>query len=66
MKIELDMYIEYVFNKLLSRVGWKLEEFPYYSPKIWQAAFAGLLNDTESSVWKGFEIFWGGSQYRQG
>ena len=54
MKIELDMHIEYVFSKL-----WKLEEFPYYSPKDLQAAFAGLLNDTESFVWKGIEIFWG-------
>jgi hypothetical protein len=24
-----------------------------------QAAFAGLLDDTESFVWKGIEIFWG-------
>lgn len=59
MKIGLDMHIEYVFSKLLSRVGWKLEEFPYYSPNDLQAAFAGLLNDTESFVWKGIEIFWG-------
>ena len=59
MKIGLDMHIEYVFSKLLSRVGWKLEEFPYYSLKDLQAAFAGLLNDTESFVWKGIEIFWG-------
>jgi hypothetical protein len=59
MKIELDMHIEYVFSKLLSRVGWKLEEFPYYSPKDLQAAFAGFLNNTESFVWKGIEIFWG-------
>ena len=59
MKIELDMHIEYVFSKLLSRVGWKLEEFPYYSPKDLQVAFAGLLTETDSFVWKGIEIFWG-------
>jgi hypothetical protein len=59
MKIELDMHIEYVFDKLLSRVGWKLEEFPYYSPKDLEAAFAGLLDETDSFVWKGIEIFWG-------
>jgi ubiquinone/menaquinone biosynthesis C-methylase UbiE len=59
MKIELDMHIEYVFDKLLSRVGWKLEEFPYYGPKDLEAAFAGLVTETGSFVWKGIEIFWG-------
>ncbi len=59
MKIELDMHIEYVFDKLLSRVGWKLEEFPYYSPKDLEAAFCGLVNETGAFVWKGIEIFWG-------
>ncbi len=59
MKIELDMHIEYVFDKLLSRVGWKLEEFPYYSLKDLQSAFAGLLRDVDTFVWKGLEVFWG-------
>ena len=59
MKIELDMHIEYVFEKLLSKVGWKLDEFPYYSPQDLEAAFAGLATDTGSFVWKGIEIFWG-------
>ena len=59
MKIDMDMHIQYVFDKLLARVGWKLEEFPYYSPKDLQAAFAGLLHGTDSFVWKGIEIFWG-------
>jgi hypothetical protein len=59
MKIELDMHIEYVFSKLLSRVGWKLEEFPYYSPKDLEAAFSGLVSETGTFVWKGIEIFWG-------
>jgi len=59
MKIALDMHIEYVFDKLLSRVGWKLDEFPYYSPQDLEQAFAGLLTETHSFVWKGIEIFWG-------
>jgi hypothetical protein len=59
MKIALDMHIEYVFDKLLSRVGWKLDEFPYYSPEDLEQAFAGLLTETHSFVWKGIEIFWG-------
>jgi ubiquinone/menaquinone biosynthesis C-methylase UbiE len=59
MKIGLDMHIEYVFEKLLARVGWKLDEFPYYSPKDLEAAFAGLVKDSGEFVWKGIEIFWG-------
>ena len=59
MKIGLDMHIEYVFDKLLARVGWKLYEFPYYSPKDLETAFAGLVNDSGSFVWKSIEIFWG-------
>lgn len=59
MKIGLDMHIQYVFDKLLARVGWKLDEFPYYSPQDLEAAFAGLVNETGSFVWNGIEIFWG-------
>ncbi len=59
MKIELDMHIEYVFEKLLSRVGWKLEEFPYYGPQDLAKAFDGLVEESGSFVWKGIEIFWG-------
>ncbi|MGA7034007.1 MAG: methyltransferase domain-containing protein, partial [Pseudolabrys sp.] len=59
MKIGLDMHIEYIFDKLLSRVGRKLEEFPYYSPQDLAAAFKGLVIDPDHFVWKGIEIFWG-------
>ena len=59
MKIELDMHIEYVFDKLLSRDGWTLDDFPYYSPKDLEAAFAGLVEQPGSFVWRGIEVFWG-------
>jgi len=59
MKIELDMHIEYVFDKLLARVGWRLEDFPYYSPKDLEQAFRGLVTEPGSFVWKGIEVFWG-------
>ena len=59
MKIGRDMHIEYIFDKLLSRVGRKLEEFPYYSPQDLAAAFKGLVIDPDHFVWKGIEIFWG-------
>jgi hypothetical protein len=53
------MHIEYVFDKLLSRVGWRLEDFPYYSPQDLARAFSGLVADPGSFVWKGIEVFWG-------
>jgi len=59
MKIELDMHIAYVFDKLLARVGWRLEDFPYYSPQDLEHAFSGLVTDPGSFVWKGIEVFWG-------
>ena len=59
MKIGLDIHIEYVFDKLLARVGWKLDEFPYYSPQDLENAFARLVKDSGTFVWKGIEIFWG-------
>ena len=59
MKIGLDMHIEYVFDKLLSRVGWKLEDFPYYSPQDLASAFRGLVVHPGHFTWKGIEIFWG-------
>jgi hypothetical protein len=59
MKIGLDLHIEYVFEKLLSRVGWTLEEFPYFSPQDLTQGFSGLVADPGTFVWKGVEIFWG-------
>jgi ubiquinone/menaquinone biosynthesis C-methylase UbiE len=59
MKIELDMHVEYVFQKLFSRVGWSLDDFPYYSPKDLEAAFSGLIEQSGSFVWRGIELFWG-------
>jgi hypothetical protein len=57
--IALDMHIEYVFDKLLSKVGWRLDEFPYYGPQDLQQAFAGLVREADTFVSKGIEIFWG-------
>lgn len=59
MKIGLDLHIEYVFEKLLSRVGWTIEEFPYFSPDDLTQAFSGLVVNPGTFVWKGVEVFWG-------
>jgi ubiquinone/menaquinone biosynthesis C-methylase UbiE len=60
MKIGLDLHIEYVFEKLLSKVGWTLAEFPYFSPAALTQAFDGLVTEPGTFVWKGVEVFWGG------
>jgi hypothetical protein len=62
MKIALDMHIEYVFDKLLSRVGRKLEEFPYYSPQDLEQAFVGVR--PAASFGKASKFFGAGSRGR--
>ncbi len=59
MKIHSDMHIEYLYEKIFSRIGWRMDQFPYYSPKQLQDAFAGLVSDPGVFVWKGIELFWG-------
>jgi len=59
MKIQSDMHIEYLYEKICSRLGWRLEEFPYYSPEQLRDAFAGLVSDPGLFEWKGVEVFWG-------
>lgn len=59
MKSELDLHIEYWMEKLFSRIGWSIEEFPYYSPAELTRAFAGLVEQPETFSWKGVEFFWG-------
>jgi hypothetical protein len=58
-KTGLDIHIEYVFEKLFSRIGWELGQFPYYSPEQLQNAFAGLVVDSGVFAWEGIELFGG-------
>ncbi len=59
LKIQSDMHIEYLYEKIFSRIGWQMDQFPYYSPKQLQDAFADLVSDPGVFVWKGVEVFWG-------
>jgi ubiquinone/menaquinone biosynthesis C-methylase UbiE len=59
MKAQLDIHIEYVFEKLFSRIGWEFDQFPYYSPKQLQQAFAGMVASPGVFSWRGIELFWG-------
>lgn len=59
MKAGLDIHLEYLITKLFKRIGWHPEDFPYYSPRELCEAFAGLVDQPETFVWKGIEMFWG-------
>jgi hypothetical protein len=59
MKIQSDMHIEYLYEKIFSRIGWRMDQFPYYSPKQLEEAFAGLISDPGVFAWRGIELFWG-------
>ncbi len=59
MKLQSDMHIEYVFHKLFARIGWRIEDFPYYSPEDLLKAFDGLVANPQTFSWKGIELFWG-------
>jgi len=58
MKTQLDLHIEYLFDKIFSRIGWDIGDFPYYGPGDLDRAFAELAAERDSFVWKGVELFW--------
>ncbi|MBV9120949.1 MAG: methyltransferase domain-containing protein [Chloroflexi bacterium] len=58
-KIRSDMHIEYLFEKLFMRIGWDLEEAPFYSTEELLRAFEGKVEDPHVFEWKGIEVFWG-------
>jgi len=59
MLSKLDMHLEYFVEKLFSRVGFRVEDFPYYSPGDLEKAFAGIVEKPGTFLWKGIEVFWG-------
>ena len=58
-KLKLDIHIECWVDKIFSRVGFKLDSFPYYSSKDLLAAFDGIVTGAATFEWKGIELFWG-------
>lgn len=58
-RIAADVHIEYLFEKIFSRIGWTLDEFPYYSPEQLVEAFRDLVDSPQTFEWRGFELFWG-------
>jgi ubiquinone/menaquinone biosynthesis C-methylase UbiE len=58
-KAKLDIHIESWIDKIFSRVGFRLEDFPYYSAKDLKAALDGVLTQVDTFEWKGIELLWG-------
>jgi len=58
-KVRSDIHIEYLWEKIFSRMGWALEDAPYYSPDDLLKAFNGLVIEPRTFEWRGLELFWG-------
>jgi hypothetical protein len=39
------VHVEYLFDKLFSRIGWSLDDFHDYSPAELVSAFEGLVRE---------------------
>lgn len=59
MLSKLDMHIEYLIEKVFSRIGFRVDQFPYYSPKDFEKAFRGVVDNSVIFLWKWIEVFWG-------
>jgi len=46
-------------EKIFSRMGWAIDQFPYYSPEALHTALDPLMHETQDFCWKGIELFWG-------
>lgn len=55
----LDMHLQAWLDKIFSRMGWNVGDFPYYSPEQLRQAFAGRLREMGDFSWRGIDLFWG-------
>lgn len=62
MTAALDLHLEAWLEKIFSRIGWPLEQTPYYSLDDLQTAFDGIVSAPESISWRGLEMFWARKQ----
>lgn len=58
-RVAADVHIEYVMEKLFSRVGPHYTELAYHGPRDLLMAFDDLVNEPEVFEWRGIELFWG-------
>jgi len=58
-KVQSDLHLQHLIDKLFARRGYELADLSYYGPADLEKAFAGLLTDTGTFEWRGLEVFWG-------
>jgi SAM-dependent methyltransferase len=58
-KINSDLHIQHLFDKIFSRRGLGFTDLAYYSPQALRQAFDGLVADPGEFEWRGLEVFWG-------
>jgi SAM-dependent methyltransferase len=59
-RVKTDVHIEYLMEKLFSRMGLgTMAEFPYYGPAELLAALDGIFEDLATFDWRGIELLWG-------
>jgi ubiquinone/menaquinone biosynthesis C-methylase UbiE len=56
--IAADVHVEYVFEKISARLGFRIDDAPYYAPSHIRAAFEGLVEEAVNFEWRGVEMFW--------
>jgi hypothetical protein len=60
--IRQDVHVTYVFTKIWEAIfppGATFDDMPYWSPEALTVAFDGQVEDAETFVWRGVELFWG-------
>jgi ubiquinone/menaquinone biosynthesis C-methylase UbiE len=55
----LDIHVESWVEKIFSRMGWAIEQFPYYSPEALHGAIDAQVVNPGHFCWKGIELYWG-------
>ena len=58
MTAELDLHLEAWLEKIFSRIGWPLDQTPYYSLDDLRTAFDGAVSTADCLSWRGLEMFW--------
>lgn len=59
MKINSDLHIQHVIDKIFMARGFDFADQPYFSPEVLTRAFEGQLTDINQFEWRGLEVFWG-------
>ena len=59
MKINSDLHIQHLIDKIFAARGFDFGDQPYFSPEVLTQAFDGLLTDLGQFEWRGLEVFWG-------